>query len=133
MSTPGFNNIRDGLCFPYFSDTPWDHETTSRYHKKSRQGLIVEHHWVLLAEVISFTTFVRQTLKVKDKSGKQINVYMYVDNDKLFKEDRFKAGDSVAILYPFQHRFLDGQHGLRLEEPEHIKVWRRSLTPRSLT
>ncbi|KIM44316.1 hypothetical protein M413DRAFT_443324 [Hebeloma cylindrosporum] len=62
---------------------------------------------------------------VKDKAGKQFLVALYLDNGveipAIWKKHCF-PGSVIAIMYATSHSFADGQHGVRVEELENIKM-----------
>jgi hypothetical protein len=47
-------------------------------------------------------------------------VSLYLDDMKLYDPKHWKAGNTICVMYPFQHEFLDGSHGLRLEDGDHV-------------
>lgn len=62
---------------------------------------------------------------VKDKVGKEFLVALYLDTGveipAISKKHCF-PGSVLAIMYATRHFFVDGQHGIRVEDLESIKV-----------
>jgi hypothetical protein len=69
--------------------------------------------------------YLRPTYKVKDNAGKHFIVMFYLDNGveipAIWKKHCFPGG-VIAIMYANHHFFLDGNHGIRVEELGIIKV-----------
>lgn len=69
---------------------------------------------------------------VKDKAGKQFLVALYLDTGveipSIWKKHCF-PGSVIAIMYATRHFFMDGQHGIRVEELENVKVSKTQIEP----
>ena len=122
MSSNPPTSFRNPLYFPSFTACPSEdvldlgfyHATDETFYKPIR-------HWCLLAEIISVEHFLRLRLVVKDNFGQQAIVAFYLDNDAELPRN-VKRGDTIAVLYANQHRFLDGTVGLRIEGASVVQV-----------
>ena len=115
------------MFFPVFPDLPGDDDLDLRYYDDpGSYGVIGPiKHWCLLVEIVQKIPYLRPTFKVKDKDNNELLVVFYFDNDVKMPaiwEKRCKEGGVMAIMYAVAHDFLDGQHGVRVEEVENVKV-----------
>jgi hypothetical protein len=113
--------------FPTFDELPDDDDIDLRYYTDPGNCGVFGpiKHWCLLVEIVEPIPYLRPMYKVKDRSGKQFIVVLYLDNGvqipALWKKHCFPGG-VIAIMYATRHFFRDGQHGIRVEELENIKV-----------
>jgi hypothetical protein len=77
-------------------------------------------HWCFIGEIVRNASLGRPTFHVRDRDGKLSVVSLYLDDMKLYDPKHWKAGNTICVMYPFQHEFLDGSHGLRLEDGDHV-------------
>ena len=94
----------------------WDH-IPAKGHGWRPSG-----HWAMLAEIIDFDNFLRYRTTVKDENDEELVVAFYLDNNAAFDFSKLKAGHTMVIMYPYQHHFLDGSYGVRIENPDHVRV-----------
>ena len=61
---------------------------------------------------------------MKDLDGKECVVAFYPDSyeDSSFGFKKLKRGHTLAIISAYQHEFLDGTHGVRVEEMDDVSV-----------
>ena len=61
---------------------------------------------------------------VTDRNGTELMAACYYDNDKMHHWNRARQapGMLIAIYNTYQHTFLDGQEGYRIENPEECVV-----------
>ncbi|ORY56794.1 hypothetical protein BCR35DRAFT_326931 [Leucosporidium creatinivorum] len=103
----------DGLHFPAFADLPPHGDAPLR-------------GWVLLGVVFQDTSLLsRSVYWCRDREGKQFTVALYFDNG--VPKPKIAVGNTLCLENATTHYFLDGQVGVRVEEPESIKVLKTSL------
>lgn len=111
---PNYISLRDENAFPKFVDLPDDTGIYGGMRKK---------HWCMIAEIVDMDALVRFVLHVKDKAGTIFKVAFYTDGRGFeCKTADVKPGYTVAILYPYQHEFLDLSFGIRVDDPKFVKV-----------
>ncbi|KUL81766.1 hypothetical protein ZTR_09241 [Talaromyces verruculosus] len=117
-------DLRADANFPAFEDLPGDSDINMEFYS-SIDGFYYtpRKHWCFLAEVIEITFFLRLTVLVRDKAGKNVSVLFYTDEkENKLAMSGLRTGQTIAILYAEQHGFLDMSVGIRLEEIHAIKV-----------
>jgi hypothetical protein len=119
-----FANLRDNTYFPAFEDLPGENNLDLDYYE-SQDGFqyTPQKHWCFFAEVVEIYRFLRLRLQVRDKVGREVPVSFYT-NDRGMEPSisHVRPGNTVAILYPHQHPFLDLSVGIRQEDITTIKV-----------
>lgn len=120
-------DLRNPKTFTPYNECPADDDDINRrFFRASRVHGTKEPslHWCFLGEVVEDLTLYlpRIVLGVRDKAGKYLRVAFYFDKGVTFDYSRVRVGNVIAVLYAEQHFFLDGSHGLRLEEPSYVKV-----------
>ncbi|KAF9483721.1 hypothetical protein BDN70DRAFT_851332 [Pholiota conissans] len=126
-------DMREEMFFPVFPDLPGDDDIDLRYYDDPGSYGVTGpiKHWCLLVEIVQKIPYPRPTFKVKDKDNNELLVGFYFDNDVKMPaiwEKRCKEGGVMAIMYAVAHDFLDGQHGVRVEEVENVKFLPCSLS-----
>lgn len=82
-----------------------------------------DKHFCFLAEIQQCDGFLRYRTLVKDREGKEVVVAFYPDShDDEFDFKRLKRGHTLAIMNADQHQFLDGSHGVRVEDMDDVCV-----------
>ena len=115
-------NLRDERAFPNFNACPSEHEIDFSYYHSSNNFLYTEsRHWCLLAEIIHIQYDIRLRLVVRDRSGAIFLVIFHLEDDAATPL-RCRLGETIAILYPRKHRFLDMSVGIRQEEASDFTV-----------
>jgi hypothetical protein len=116
-------NLRDQPSFPTFGSCPDENELNLGYFG-SEDGFLYRprRHWCLLAEIIDIFLFFRLRLSVRDKAGREFPVHFYLDGNEQVDPRLFRVGNTIAVLYPQKHLFLDMTVGLRLESMKTIQV-----------
>ncbi|KZT10550.1 uncharacterized protein LAESUDRAFT_673338 [Laetiporus sulphureus 93-53] len=117
-------DLRDRLAFPPFADCPSEDDLDERYISVDGEIATHQRHWCFLGEIIDYIAIGRLTLDVRDVSGKLVRASFY-DEDKGMRYVRgggLKKGYTLALLYPWQHYFLDQSCGFRMETSEDVKI-----------
>lgn len=73
---------------------------------------------VFLAEIAGIKHFIRLRFLVRDKTGAKVPVAFHTDDYGFGLRTEAKLEYTVAILYPYQHEFLDFTVGIRQEDEE---------------
>ncbi|KAF8804031.1 hypothetical protein BYT27DRAFT_7143713 [Phlegmacium glaucopus] len=124
-------NLRSQAHFPTFAELPEDDDLDLDYYDEERSGVFGPiKHWCLLAEIVEPIPYLRPMFTVKDKTGKQFLVAMYLDNDVTLPDiwQKYgKPGNVMLIMYASRHIFVDGQIGIRVEEVGTVKMLPCSL------
>lgn len=119
-------DLRNPTSFPPYNDCPVEYDVDidpDFYGDSEDSSIEPSGHWCFLAEVVEDLTLYlpRIVLGVRDKNSKYLRVAFYFDNKVEFDYSRVHVGNVIAVLYARQHYFRDGSHGLRIEEPSHVK------------
>lgn len=102
-----YANLDDDELFPSWRDIPFSTET----------------HSCFLAEIQQCDGFLRYRTIVKDRDGAESVVAFYPDSyDDGFDFKKLKRGHTLAIVNALQHNFLDGTHGIRVEDMDDVCV-----------
>lgn len=119
-------NLRNRRSFPTYASCPDENEVNTTYYG-SNDGFVYEpkRHWCLFAEIMEVETFLRPRLVVRDRSGQKFIVAFYLDNNVTFDPTGYQRGNTIAILYPDQHQFLDSTVGIRQEDLKSVQVSRQ--------
>lgn len=102
-----YANLDDDEFFPSWRDLPFPTETQSCF----------------LAEIQQCDGFLRYRTIVKDRDGAEAVVAFYPDSyDDGFDFKKLKRGHTLAIVNALQHHFMDGTHGVRVEDMDDVCV-----------
>lgn len=102
-----YAELDDDDFFPSWSDLPFSTDT----------------HSCFLAEIQQCDGFLRYRTIVEDRDGKEAVVAFYPDSyDDGFDFKQLKKGRTLAIMNALQHGFLDGTHGVRVENMDDVCV-----------
>ena len=90
----------------------------------SRLASPSEDFFCFLGEIQQCDGFGRFRCIVKDVEGKEVVVAFYPDSydSDEFDFKQLKRGHTLAIMNATQHQFLDGTHGVRVEEMGFVHV-----------
>ncbi|KAH7880054.1 uncharacterized protein C8R40DRAFT_1202258, partial [Lentinula edodes] len=121
------------VFFPTFLDLPHDHYFTDSecsYYAVSKDSTDMctvrpSRHWCLLAEIVAVQSWpLRPMYLVKDTTGQTFLAAFHYNDRTLFSEVWKKGlvGSTICVMYANFHQFVDGQVGVRLEEPESVKI-----------
>jgi hypothetical protein len=140
-------DLKDEEAFPTYEDCPDELEIPypRDHYRELEEGRYVPiRHWCFLGEIMQCSAVMsRLCLKLKDRAGKTITVAFYLNPHASGEVSNFpvhhnipmalmKKGNTMAILYPNQHEFIDGSIGFRIEDADHVQVgpilfyWRRT-------
>ena len=78
-------------------------------------------HWCFIAEIIADVSVVRPVYSVRDRDGKVTLVALYFDNNVSFDSKYYRVGNTICVMYACKKIFMDGQQGIRVEEPECVQ------------
>ncbi|KAL2820984.1 SET domain-containing protein [Aspergillus cavernicola] len=123
-SETGVANLRDQTYFPAFEGLPDENNIDLDYYD-SGDGFryTPRKHWCFLAEVVEVSYLFRRTLLVRDMAGQEVLVHFYTDGRGMEPSiSCVQPGNTIAILYPDRHAFLDLSTGIRQEEINTIRV-----------
>ncbi|KAJ3869846.1 hypothetical protein EV359DRAFT_29141, partial [Lentinula novae-zelandiae] len=118
---------------PTFLDLPHDHYFTDSeysYYAVSKDSTDMctvrpSRHWCLLAKIVAEQSWpLRPMYLVKDTTGQTFLAAFHYNDRTLFSEVWKKGlvGSTICVMYANFHQFVDGQVGVRLEEPESVKI-----------
>ncbi|KAI5794097.1 hypothetical protein FPQ18DRAFT_235112, partial [Pyronema domesticum] len=77
-------------------------------------------HWCLLGEITEIVPWpVRLCIHIRDMDNEELMVSFNDDQRgaTFARHPNLKPGSTMAFLYPEFHAFMDGQTGLRIEQP----------------
>ncbi|RDH21795.1 hypothetical protein M752DRAFT_324534 [Aspergillus phoenicis ATCC 13157] len=110
-----YASLADQSIFLAFSDLPGDY--TCPQIGGGRYGC-------LLLEIVSIERFTRLVLRTFDRADLPVTVAFYTeDRGRSIENDpKLKPGNTMAILFPRRHLFLDGTVGVRQEHYGYSKL-----------
>ncbi|KFA80210.1 hypothetical protein S40288_09887 [Stachybotrys chartarum IBT 40288] len=118
-------DLRHETYFPTFVELLSDHELDEDFGDavSDNVGVGPGRHWCFLGEIIDVFTLMRLQMEVRDASGRKVPIYFYTESrGRELVRSQLQTGHTVAILYAKSHAFMDGQFGIRHEDPTLIKV-----------
>ncbi|KAJ3769199.1 hypothetical protein FB446DRAFT_791617 [Lentinula raphanica] len=133
----GLPDLGNQFFFPRFSSLPLDAGFITFYDdsdddfiefdksKPRFRNRSYRKHWCTFAEIIQDNQWpVRPVYKVKDLSGRQYLVSFYFDDQSLFPDvmKKCKVGSTLCIMYAERHEFMDGNEGVKISQPDAVKV-----------
>jgi len=128
--------------FPPFNLCP--HDDLFYYRQLGRRSITSPiHHWCFLGEIESISGIGRLCLDVKDKEGTTVRIYFYLDRlsprvlsvcfepsgitypeHANVQPELVKEGNTIAVLYAEQHRWLQEQGtGIRIEDGNFVQIF----------
>lgn len=121
--------------FPSFLELPNERYPNPIYYRPTMIDTIVPiRPWFFLGEITDETNalseWARHRIYVRDIDGQQrINIDFYPNSNRVntFDYSLFKRGHTVCINFGSQHYFLDGKHGIRVENYKKVHVFPVSL------
>ncbi|KAF7295807.1 MYND-type domain-containing protein [Mycena chlorophos] len=110
------------LHFPSFPELPTEYYNVSSHFDWQTGRPRV--HWCLLAEIKALIPWpMRPMYHVVDRDGNgPYLISFHLTEEAMLRFAGLKAGDTLCIMYAIQHRFMDGQIGVRVEEARSVKV-----------
>jgi len=123
------SNLRNSITFPSFAGLPGENDIDLCYYSENPQTGVYRpnRHWAFLAEIVDFSTFIRLQIRVKDKSGQVLPVWIHTDDRGRDLARQCQQGYTIVFTYAEMHYFADGTVGIRLEEGAYVKVLPYSL------
>ncbi|KAJ3771666.1 hypothetical protein FB446DRAFT_90562 [Lentinula raphanica] len=130
----GLPDIRNTRFFPNLFGLPHDHyfdEREGSYYSVTKDArtrkfnVRPSRHWCFLAEIVEYVSWgVRPMFKAKDSTGIIYLVAFHFDVTRLFEKVLQKGlvGRTICVMYACFHAFMDGQIGVKLEEPKNVKI-----------
>ena len=114
----------DDSLFLNFDALPDDNGIDLAFYQTTNGFYFTPHrHWCYLAEIVEVEQFLRLRLIVRDQEGHEIPIAFYTDcRGSEMPSKLLQKGNTVVVLYACKHAFLDFTTGLRLEEPQAVKV-----------
>ncbi|KAG6030569.1 hypothetical protein E4U19_000408 [Claviceps sp. Clav32 group G5] len=107
--------------FPRFLELPYTRGIGTIGPSKKR-------HWCFLGEILESKYVLHLGFKIMDIRGDRIALHFYTKGKgKELKPSQYQRGYTVALLDPLQYLFKDGDFGIRLEDPQMIKIFPLSL------
>ncbi|KAJ3496134.1 hypothetical protein NLJ89_g10528 [Agrocybe chaxingu] len=139
-------NLRDTEHFPTLSDLPVDNGYSPNqmdFFEYGPWGISKPiKHWCLLAEVVEQMPWMRPAYRVKDKNGEPFVVAFHLDDGPVVMvttgpidevaphltlpesfSKTLKPGHVMALMYGQNHRFMDGNKGVRVEDLNRVKTF----------
>lgn len=134
--TGGFGNLRNdctqsGLSnhwrFPPYVLLPHETDVDDRYYCCGPCGVHEPcRHWCVVGEVLSLDVIGRPRVTLRDRFGQKFVVHFHFDSGRFAEPTFFRWADvqrclsknrkgTMLILYAYEHEFLDGSCGLRVE------------------
>ncbi|PYH71065.1 zinc finger MYND domain-containing protein [Aspergillus vadensis CBS 113365] len=111
-----YASLADQSVFPSISDLPGD------YTCPETGGGVCG---CLLVEIVSIERITRLVLRTFDRADSPVTVAFYTgDRGRSIENDpKLKPGNTMAILFPRRHLFLDGTVGVRQEHYGYFKFF----------
>ncbi|KAG6356016.1 hypothetical protein INS49_015401 [Diaporthe citri] len=101
-------DLRDDKLFPSWRNLP----------------IATDTHSCFLAEIQECDGFLRYRTIVRDHEGAESVVAFYPDSyDDGFDFKQLRSGRTLAIMNALPHHFLDGTHGVRVEDMDDVCVF----------
>jgi hypothetical protein len=132
------HSLRDHKSFPSFTSCPGENDVDLTYYRLDGSSLTPRSHWCFLGEITDRIVFNRLCLTVKDKHDILVPTNFHLDSrgPRIFTpgmsnfpvhpnlpQALVDKGNTIAILYPHQHPFMDGSVGFRIEDADLVQVW----------
>ncbi|KAM0421208.1 hypothetical protein ACHAPT_010928 [Fusarium lateritium] len=120
-------DLRSESTFPAFEELPVDNSVGVEFYETTDGGYSYRprKHWAFLGEITDMDALFRVRLIVEDKNGQKLPVLFYTEQRGIeLDHSMLEVGNTVVILYPEMHGFLDMSVGIRHENPEVLKVFR---------
>jgi hypothetical protein len=136
--TPTSTNIQDEEAFPSFEDCPHENDIPFTYYRERGGVYYPIRHWCFLGEITYRLVFNRLCLTVKDRKGEELPANFHLDSrgPRMFTpgmsnfpehpnipQSLTEEGNTIAILYPEQHNFMDGTIGFRIEDATRVQFF----------
>jgi hypothetical protein len=118
------DKLHDREAFPSFNELPNEYDFESDYFDgRNLATCRPRRHWCFLAEIVDFSLFIRLQMDVKDVNGTTVPLFFHTDRrGSELAPSLIQKGYTVAILYAVRHAFMYSDEGIRLENPQMIKV-----------
>ena len=122
--------------FPSFLELPNEkYPTPINYRPAMFADIVPIRPWFFLGEITDAryaqSQWMRHRIYVRDIDGKQpinIDFYLNSDSENTFDYSQLKVGHTICINFGSQHFFLDGTHGIRVENYKKVQVFPAALS-----
>lgn len=109
-----YNLLADRKIFPPFSGviSPYDYDYNSSHRSPAPSAF--------LGEITSFFDMkIRLRLNLRDRDGHAVRLHFYDSSSGAnFLKQEPKVGDTLCVMYPKQHYFMDATIGFRIEDED---------------
>ena len=120
--------LTNRTLFPAFDALPDSRLLNENWYTRDGELRCPKAHWTFVGEIVRVMHLTRFGLLVNDRDGKTVLVWLYPDNHVKVDYSQFQVGFTVFIRYAERHHFMDGQIGIRIDDPEYVKVISISLS-----
>ncbi|KAF1994263.1 SET domain-containing protein [Amniculicola lignicola CBS 123094] len=120
---------RQDLTFLSFDELPNEFDFEPEYFEDCEvTHSQPQRHWCFFAEIVEVGWFVRLQMMVRDIRGATIPLSFHTNRKgQELDQSRIQKGHTAVILYAVRHAFMYSEPGIRLENPQHIKIFPLSL------
>lgn len=116
-------SLRNPKIFPDFSALPNSNWNPSGFHRDAEDTYQPLRHWCFLGEITNSITLHHLELELADINGKKIPLHFNtIGRGSELDMSRIQKGYTVAVLYAERHTFTYGDPGIKLEDPQMLKV-----------
>lgn len=119
------SSLRNQNIFPGFSDLPNSNRSSSTLFRDFEATYQSTRHWCFLGEISESLTLHNLELELTDINGKMIPLHFNTPGrGSEFAPALIQKGHTVAVLYAERHTFIYGDPGIKLEDPQMLKVFK---------
>jgi hypothetical protein len=116
-------SLRNPKIFPDFSALPYSNWNSSGFHRDSGDTYQPLRHWCFLGEITDSIKLHHLELELADIKDKRIPLHFNTTGrGSELDMARIQKGYTVAVLYAEHHTFIYGDPGIKLEDPQMLKV-----------
>lgn len=120
-----YQSFLDERYFPTFKDCPRENVWDDRYMTNDGEEICRRSkYWCLLGHIVRADNYIRPVLRAEDRQGAKFTVAFYPGGPDGMQRvmENYRVGNTIAILWPLVHQFMDGSVGIRVEEPREVLV-----------
>jgi len=125
--------VRNHDNFPPFAFIPDENDINLSFYQEDSSGVYQpSRHWCIIGKITidEGLSFARPAVQITTFFGEKVRVFFHLEggsNPTYFCWEDLKVGNTMCIMYPERHIFLDLQDGIRQESPDHVMVFPASL------